>query len=56
MGKGCDQPGRAIAYALAARRGPGGPHLLEIIDAKLRFAMALTVVRDAGSVNASILA
>jgi L-lactate dehydrogenase (cytochrome) len=34
--------GRAWAYALAARGGPGVAHMLEIIRAEMRVAMALT--------------
>jgi L-lactate dehydrogenase (cytochrome) len=34
--------GRAWAYALAARGGPGVAHVLKLIDAEMRVAMALT--------------
>jgi len=34
--------GRAWAYALAARGGAGVAHALQLIDAEMRVAMALT--------------
>ncbi|ATC32330.1 alpha-hydroxy-acid oxidizing protein [Caulobacter vibrioides] len=48
--------GRAYAYALAARGEAGVTQLLDLIDKEMRVAMALTGVRDVGSINETILA
>lgn len=47
--------GRAYAYALAARGQAGVAQLLDLIDKEMRVAMALTGVRDAASIDRSIL-
>ena len=48
--------GRAWAYALAAQGGPGVARLLEIIEAEMRVAMALTGSTDVARLDRSILA
>ena len=48
--------GRAWAYALAAQGGAGVAQLLEIIEAEMRVAMALTGVTRIGEIDRSILA
>jgi L-lactate dehydrogenase (cytochrome) len=48
--------GRAWAYALGARGGAGVAHVLELIAAEMRVAMALTGVRSIGSIDRSVLA
>jgi L-lactate dehydrogenase (cytochrome) len=47
--------GRAWAYALAARGGAGVAHVLQLIDAEMRVAMALTGATKVGEINGSIL-
>ena len=47
--------GRAWAYALAANGGAGVARLLEILEAELRTAMALTGVTDVATVDCSAL-
>jgi L-lactate dehydrogenase (cytochrome) len=48
--------GRAWAYALAARGGPGVAHVLELIAAEMRVALALTGCASVAAVNRGILA
>ncbi len=48
--------GRAWAYALAARGGAGVTQLLELIEAEMRVAMALTGVTGIGQIDRAILA
>ncbi len=48
--------GRAWAYALAAQGGAGVARLLEIIEAEMRVAMALTGVTRIADIDRSILA
>jgi len=48
--------GRAWAYALAAQGGGGVAKLLEIIEAEMRVAMALTGVTRVADIDRSILA
>jgi L-lactate dehydrogenase (cytochrome) len=47
--------GRAWAYALAARGGAGVAHVLQLIDAEMRVAMALTSCTSVDQVNEEIL-
>jgi L-lactate dehydrogenase (cytochrome) len=47
--------GRAWAYALAARGEAGVAHILKLIDAEMRVAMALTACTSIGEVNEQIL-
>jgi L-lactate dehydrogenase (cytochrome) len=47
--------GRAWAYALAARGEAGVAHILKLIDAEMRVAMALTACTSIGQVNEQIL-
>jgi L-lactate dehydrogenase (cytochrome) len=48
--------GRAWVYALAARGGPGVAHVLELIAAEMRVALALTGCASVAAVNRGILA
>ncbi len=48
--------GRAWAYALAAQGGRGVTRLLEIFEAEMRVAMALTGVTNVSAINRSALA
>lgn len=48
--------GRAWAYALAARGERGVAHILKLIDAEMRVAMALTGVTRVDQINRDILA
>ena len=48
--------GRAFAYALAARGGPGVTRLLDLIEMEMRVAMALTGARTVAAIDRSILA
>jgi L-lactate dehydrogenase (cytochrome) len=48
--------GRAWAYALGARGGAGVSHVLQLIAAEMRVAMALTGARTIASVDRSVLA
>jgi len=48
--------GRAWAYALAARGGAGVTHLLDIFEAEMRVAMALTGITKVAQIDRSILA
>ena len=48
--------GRAWAYALAAQGGAGVAKLLEIFEAEMRVAMALTGVTRIAEIDRSILA
>ncbi len=48
--------GRAWAYALAARGEAGVTHLLQLIEAEIRVAMALTGVTKITDINQDILA
>ena len=43
--------GRAWAYALAAAGGPGVAHMLKLIDAEMRVAMALTGATEIGELG-----
>jgi L-lactate dehydrogenase (cytochrome) len=47
--------GRAWAYALAARGGAGVAHVLQLIDAEMRVAMALTSCTSIDQVSEEIL-
>lgn len=47
--------GRAWAYALAARGGAGVAHVVKLIDAEMRVAMALTGCTSIAQVNEQIL-
>jgi L-lactate dehydrogenase (cytochrome) len=48
--------GRAWAYALAARGGEGIAHVLKLIEAEMRVAMALTGCTTMGEIGADTLA
>ena len=48
--------GRAWAYALAAAGQGGVEHMLAIIAAEMRVAMALTGVQHVGQINRSLIA
>lgn len=48
--------GRAWAYALGARGQAGVAHMLQLIEAEMRVAMALTGTPDISRINRSILA
>ena len=48
--------GRAWAYALAADGGAGVAHMLKLIEAELRTAMALTGCTDVGEIGRDVLA
>jgi L-lactate dehydrogenase (cytochrome) len=47
--------GRAWAYALAARGGEGVAHVLELIDAEMRVAMALTGCTNIEGIDADLI-
>jgi L-lactate dehydrogenase (cytochrome) len=47
--------GRGWAYALAARGGAGVDHVLKLIDAEMRVAMALTGCTSIGEIDGQIL-
>jgi L-lactate dehydrogenase (cytochrome) len=47
--------GRAWAYALAASGEAGVAHILELIDAEMRVAMALTGVTSIAEIDSSVL-
>jgi L-lactate dehydrogenase (cytochrome) len=47
--------GRAWAYALAAQGGPGVARLLQIVEAEMRVAMALTGSTDVATLNRGVL-
>ena len=47
--------GRAWAYALAASGGAGVAHVLQLIDAEMRVAMALTGCKRIDQLNDDIL-
>jgi L-lactate dehydrogenase (cytochrome) len=47
--------GRAWAYALAARGEAGVAHVLKLIDAEMRVAMALTGCTSVAQLNETIL-
>ena len=47
--------GRAWAYALAARGEAGVTHVLKLIDAEMRVAMALTGCTDVGKIDRDII-
>jgi L-lactate dehydrogenase (cytochrome) len=47
--------GRAWAYALAARGEVGVAHVLKLIDAEMRVAMALTACTGVADINERIL-
>jgi len=47
--------GRAWAYALAARGGDGVAHVLKLIDAEMRVAMALTACTTIAEVDGQVL-
>ena len=48
--------GRAWAYALAAHGGEGVARLLEIFEAEMRVAMALTGITRVGAIDRTLLA
>jgi L-lactate dehydrogenase (cytochrome) len=48
--------GRAWAYALAASGGAGVAHVLKLIDAEMRVAIALTACRTIGEIGPEIIA
>ena len=48
--------GRAWAYALAAQGGAGVAHMLELVEAEMRVAMALTGVTRIAEIDRAILA
>jgi L-lactate dehydrogenase (cytochrome) len=48
--------GRAWAYALAARGGEGIAHVLKLIEAEMRVAMALTGCTTISEIGADTLA
>ena len=47
--------GRAWAYALAASGGAGVAHVLKLVDAEMRVAMALTGTRATSAIHADLL-
>ena len=47
--------GRAWAYALAARGGEGVAHVLKLVDAEMRVAMALTGVTSIAEIDERVL-
>jgi L-lactate dehydrogenase (cytochrome) len=47
--------GRAWAYALAGGGQPGVAHLLKLVEAEMRVAMALTGVTRVGQLDGSAL-
>ena len=47
--------GRGWAYALAARGGAGVTHVLKLIEAEMRVAMALTACTSIDQINEQIL-
>jgi L-lactate dehydrogenase (cytochrome) len=47
--------GRAWAYALAAAGGAGVAHVLKLVEAEMRVAMALTGVTNVAEIDSSIL-
>jgi L-lactate dehydrogenase (cytochrome) len=47
--------GRAWAYALAARGGDGVAHVLKLIEAEMRVAMALTGCTSVGEITTDVL-
>ena len=47
--------GRAWAYALAADGGSGVAHVLRLIEAEMRVAMALTGVTKIGEIDGQVL-
>jgi L-lactate dehydrogenase (cytochrome) len=47
--------GRGWAYALAARGGAGVAHVLKLIDAEMRVAMALTACTSIGDIDQQIV-
>jgi L-lactate dehydrogenase (cytochrome) len=47
--------GRAWAYALAARGGAGVAHVLKLIEAEMRVAMALTGTTAIAELNGDII-
>lgn len=48
--------GRAWAYALASRGEAGVTHILQLIEAEMRVAMALTGCRSIGEIDGNVLA
>lgn len=48
--------GRAWAYALASRGEAGVTHILQLIEAEMRVAMALTGCRGVGEIDGNVLA
>jgi L-lactate dehydrogenase (cytochrome) len=48
--------GRAWAYALAAEGGMGVAHVLKLVEAEMRVAMALTACTRVSEINREILA
>jgi L-lactate dehydrogenase (cytochrome) len=47
--------GRAWAYALGARGGKGVAHVLKLIEAEMRVAMALTGCTDIRDIGPEVL-
>ena len=47
--------GRAWVYALAARGGPGVAHVLKLVDAEMRVAMALTGCTNIDQISEDVL-
>ena len=47
--------GRAWAYALAAEGGTGVAHVLKLIDAEMRVAMALTACTNVAEITRDAL-
>jgi L-lactate dehydrogenase (cytochrome) len=47
--------GRAWGFALGARGGEGVAHLLKLIDAEIRVAMALTGCTTVAGINPEIM-
>jgi L-lactate dehydrogenase (cytochrome) len=48
--------GRGWAYALAANGGAGVAHVLKLIEAEMRVAMALTACTSVDQISGDILA
>ncbi len=47
--------GRAWAYALAARGGEGVAHVLKLIEAEMRVALALTGCTSVGDIDGGVI-
>jgi len=55
LGANFARMGRGWAYALAARGGAGVAHVLKLIEAEMRVAMALTACTSIGEIDEQIL-